>query len=184
MPYGTEIFHCTVKGKVALTFDDGPYIYTAELLDLLKKNNVKATFFIVGNNGGKGIINSPSSPYSDVIKRMYAEGHQIASHSWSHQDLSAATPEQRLAQIIKNEIALADILGFIPTYFRPPYARSNPGLLADLGRLGYHVVGAPNRRGYAGRNSRLWLLRESMSRIGAFGLLMVLQRPDKLRCRY
>lgn len=129
-----------MTGKVALTFDDGPYIYTTEMLDLLKRNNVRATFFIVGNNGGKGQINDPKTGYPAIIQRMIAEGHQVASHSWSHQDLNAATPAQRRAQILNNEIALNDILGVIPTYFRPPMTRCGADCYNDLRSFGYHVV--------------------------------------------
>lgn len=141
VPYGVDISHCSVKGKVALTFDDGPYLYTTELLDLLKSNSVRATFFVVGNNGGKGHINDPSSGYPAIIRRMIADGHQVASHTWSHQDLNAATADQRRAQIINNEIALNSILGVIPTYFRPPNTRCGPDCYNDLKSFGYHVVG-------------------------------------------
>ncbi|KAK3385533.1 hypothetical protein B0H63DRAFT_510320 [Podospora didyma] len=140
VPYGVGISHCSVTGKVALTFDDGPYIYTTELLDLLKQNNVRASFFVVGNNAGKGRINDPSSGYAPIIQRMIADGHQVGSHTWSHQDLNAATREQRRAQIIHNEIALNSILGVIPTYFRPPYTRCAGECLDDLKSWGYHVV--------------------------------------------
>jgi peptidoglycan/xylan/chitin deacetylase (PgdA/CDA1 family) len=140
VPYGVSIIHCAVPGKVALTFDDGPYIWTNDLLDILKSNSVKATFFVVGNNGGKGQINDPSTGYPAVIKRMYAEGHQIGSHTWSHQDLSTLTHQQRMDQIVKNEIAITDILGFFPTYLRPPYESCNSDCLTDLGAMGYHVM--------------------------------------------
>lgn len=140
VPYGVSILHCSDPGKVALTFDDGPYIWTNDLLDILKANNVKATFFIVGNNGGKGQINNPNTGYPLVIQRMYAEGHQIGSHSWSHQDMSTLTHQQRMDQIVKNEMALTDILGFFPTYFRPPYESCNSDCLADLKAMGYHVL--------------------------------------------
>lgn len=139
VPYGISIRTCTVPGKVALTFDDGPYIYTSDLLDLLKTRGVKATFFIVGNNGGKGQINDPKTGYPALIQRMHKEGHQIGSHTWSHQDLSTLTRQQRYDQVIKNEMALADILGFFPTYLRPPYMSCNADCLADLEALGYHV---------------------------------------------
>jgi peptidoglycan/xylan/chitin deacetylase (PgdA/CDA1 family) len=140
VPYGVDISHCSVTGKVALTFDDGPYIYTTELLDLLKSNNVRATFFVVGNNGGKGHINDPSTGYIPIIQRMIADGHQVASHTWSHQDLTAITPDQRRAQIVNNEIALNSILGVIPTYFRPPLTRCDATCYGDLKSFGYHVV--------------------------------------------
>ncbi|KAK0702325.1 hypothetical protein B0H67DRAFT_595485 [Lasiosphaeris hirsuta] len=140
VPNGVDISHCSIIGKVALTFDDGPYIYTTELLDLLKRNNVRATFFVVGNNAGKGQISDASSGYKAIIQRMITDGHQVASHTWSHQDLDAATPQQRRAQIVNNEIALSSILGVFPTYFRPPYTRCGSDCYGDLKSLGYRVV--------------------------------------------
>ncbi len=140
VPYGVDVSRCTVPGKVALTFDDGPYIYTKDLLDILKAADAKATFFVVAANGAKGQIEDPSTGYSDLIKRMYAEGHQIGSHTWSHQDLTAITPQQRRDQILKNEVALTDILGFFPTYLRPPYTTWNQDVINDLRTFGYHNV--------------------------------------------
>jgi peptidoglycan/xylan/chitin deacetylase (PgdA/CDA1 family) len=65
---------------VALSYDDGPYIYTEQLLDTLKQYGFHATFFITGNNNGKGEIDI-TSPYPDLTERMIAEGHQVASHT-------------------------------------------------------------------------------------------------------
>ncbi len=62
--------------NVYLTFDDGPSAYTGELLDVLKKYNVKATFFVTAQNTSKG--------YDDMIKRAYNEGHSIGIHSYTH----------------------------------------------------------------------------------------------------
>ncbi|KAJ5379660.1 uncharacterized protein N7496_002088 [Penicillium cataractarum] len=138
--YGVSIRDCGIPGKVALTFDDGPYIYTSALLDILKEKGVKATFFLVGNNGGKGQINDPKTGYPALIQRMYNEGHQVGSHTWSHADLSTLTRQQRYDQVVKNEIALTDILGFFPTYLRPPYESCNADCLNDLKDLGYHVA--------------------------------------------
>ncbi|KAK5659669.1 hypothetical protein OQA88_877 [Cercophora sp. LCS_1] len=138
--YGVDITGCINAGQMSLTFDDGPYIYTNELLDLLKKNGVRATFFINGNNGAKGQINNPSSGYAPIVQRMVADGHQIASHGWSHQDLVEITPTQRRNQIVYNEIAIADIIGGFPTYFRPPYTSCDAGCYNALGDMGYHVV--------------------------------------------
>ena len=141
MPYGIDLYHCTLNGMVALTFDDGPYVYTPALLDTLASNNVKATFFVVGDNGGKGQIQDPSTGYPAIIRRMVAEGHQVGSHTWGHPDLATITAEQRREQMIMNEIALVDILGYFPTYMRPPYTSWNADTLTELGELGYHVVG-------------------------------------------
>jgi peptidoglycan/xylan/chitin deacetylase (PgdA/CDA1 family) len=129
-----------VPGTVAITYDDGPYIYTTYILDLLKQYNAKATFFITGNNLGKGEIDNAAYPWASIIKRMFSDGHQIASHTWSHQDLSALTTQQRQHQMYANEMALRNILGFFPTYMRPPYSSCTEACQADMARMGYHVT--------------------------------------------
>ncbi|UZP39642.1 hypothetical protein NXS19_007458 [Fusarium pseudograminearum] len=141
-PYDKYIITCTTPGIVALTFDDGPYKYTNQVLDVLKKHNIKATFFITGNNLGKGQIDDHSKPWPKILRRMHSEGHQLASHSWSHQDLSAASDEIRKQQIIYNEMAFRNVLGFFPKYLRPPYGTCSrdSGCLDYVTKLGYHVV--------------------------------------------
>lgn len=71
---------------------------------------------------------------------MHAEGHQIASHTWSHQNASQLTTAQYRNQIIWNEIAINSILGFFPTYMRPPYSICERACQDILSDLGYHVV--------------------------------------------
>ncbi|XXG98712.1 casein kinase 2 regulatory subunit [Hypoxylon texense] len=139
---GAGIYSCENVGDVALTFDDGPEGYTSELLDLLARYNAKATFFITGINNGKGEIDDTSLQWPSVIQRMYSENHQIASHTWSHADLSAVTSARRRDEMIKNEMAFRNILGRIPTYMRPPYSSctEESGCQDDLAELQYHVV--------------------------------------------
>ncbi|KAF2182165.1 carbohydrate esterase family 4 protein [Zopfia rhizophila CBS 207.26] len=142
VPYGgAGIYQCLKAGTIAITYDDGPYIYTAGVLDQFKSYGAKATFFITGNNNGKGAIDNSATAWPAVIKRMYNEGHQIASHTWSHQDLSAITKEQRYDQMIKNEMAIRNIIGKFPTYMRPPYSSctAESGCEQDMADLGYHV---------------------------------------------
>lgn len=167
VPYGQGVYHCEKYGVIALSYDDGPYEYTADLLNLLKaryhlstdathifthitcsdpstnldkKYKAKATFFITGRNLGKGAINNATFPWRNLIKRMIMEGHQIGSHSWSHQRLPEISDAQLDNQIFYNEIALTDILGYFPTYFRPPYSASSDKVDRRLGELGYHVT--------------------------------------------
>ncbi|KAI0880374.1 carbohydrate-binding module family 18 [Annulohypoxylon maeteangense] len=139
---GAGVYDCENEGDVALTFDDGPGEYTSELLDLLEKYNAKATFFITGINNGKGEIDNTSLVWPSVIRRMYSDGHQIASHTWSHADLSTVTSSRRKDEMVKNEMALRNILGFIPTYMRPPYSSCTElsGCQDDMASLEYHVV--------------------------------------------
>ncbi|KAK2626904.1 hypothetical protein QTJ16_004079 [Diplocarpon rosae] len=157
--YGSDgIYDCKMVGDMALTFDDGPFIYTSHILDLLDKYNAKATFFITGNNNGakflserceklltvlgKGQIDNASTEYPALIKRMYDGGHQVASHTWSHADLCNITSAQRKDEMYKNEMALRNIVGVVPTYMRPPYSSCSAacGCEADMVDLGYHVT--------------------------------------------
>jgi hypothetical protein len=70
---------------------------------------------------------------------MVAEGHQVASHTWSHQDLSVITDAQRYDQMVKNEMAIRNIIGKYPTYMRPPYSSCNAACQTVLKNLGYVV---------------------------------------------
>ena len=71
---------------------------------------------------------------------MHVEGHQIASHTWSHQNASQLTSTQYTNQMVWNEIALNSILGFFPTYMRPPYSICEKNCQSILSTLGYHVI--------------------------------------------
>jgi peptidoglycan/xylan/chitin deacetylase (PgdA/CDA1 family) len=137
---GNGIFQCTTPGTVALTYDDGPMTkYTEHILDLLKSYNAKATFFMTGNNNAKGQIDIK---HADTIKRVDAEGHQVASHTWTHSDLSKVSSLDRKNQMWMNEMAIRNVLGKIPTYMRPPYSSctAESGCQQDMADLGYHIT--------------------------------------------
>ncbi|KAG7129928.1 Chitin deacetylase like protein [Verticillium longisporum] len=135
--YGSKIVSCSSPGKIALTFDDGPGTLTAGIVDTLEKNNVKGTFFMVGKNGGDGLT---TGNYDSLLKRMHASGHHLASHSFSHPNFDEIDYDQKVLELEKNEKAFADILGFIPTYFRPPYTACDEECYQALGDMGYHVT--------------------------------------------
>jgi hypothetical protein len=83
-------YECSVPGTVALTFDDGPFNFTSHVLDVLAAYGARATFFITGNNLGKGRIDIEESGWPDLLRRMHFEGHQIGLHvSALHVTLSA-----------------------------------------------------------------------------------------------
>jgi peptidoglycan/xylan/chitin deacetylase (PgdA/CDA1 family) len=123
-----------------VTTDDGPYFYTEALLDTLEAYNFKATFFVTGINNGKGSIDSTSTDWPRLLQRMITDGHQVASHTWSHLDLSTLTAAQQETEMVKNEMAFRNVLGKFPTYMRPPYSSCNALCLQTLARLGYHVT--------------------------------------------
>ena len=137
--YTDDIYTCKKSNVVALTYDDGPYEYTAELLDTLKSYGFTATFFMTGDNLGKGSIDT-TAPWLSIINRMVSEGHQVASHTWSHYSLSNISSSMRIQQMVKNERAIANIIGKYPTYMRPPYSQCDQasGCWQDMQKLGYH----------------------------------------------
>ena len=137
--YDNDISVCTKQKVVALTYDDGPNQYTGQLLDTLKQYGFHATFFMCGNNGGKGEIDV-TNPYPAIVKRMIAEGHQVASHTFSHYDLDDLSRDMRKQQMVKNERAIANIIGKYPTYMRPPYSKCSADCQADMKALGYHRI--------------------------------------------
>ncbi|KAK2614778.1 hypothetical protein N8I77_001580 [Diaporthe amygdali] len=141
VPYGELITTCTEPGTIALTFDDGPWKYTEDLLDILRNYGVQATFFVCGGNmGGDGQITDYGHPH--LLQRMVNEEHQVATHTWAHADLTTVDEHGILDQLLFNEQALVEALGKIPTYFRPPYFSSNEEVLDTVGQLGYHVINA------------------------------------------
>jgi peptidoglycan/xylan/chitin deacetylase (PgdA/CDA1 family) len=123
--------HKGVK-RVALTFDDGPdKKYTPLILDVLKKREVKATFFVVGIQVAK---------YGDVLKRITAEGHAIGNHSWDHADLTKRTAEQVAEQISKTDIAIHKALGTGTDLFRPPYGATDDKVKQSAAAAHQHLV--------------------------------------------
>ncbi|KAH6693770.1 polysaccharide deacetylase [Plectosphaerella plurivora] len=137
--FGQIYYNCITPGQVALTFDDGPYTYTNQLLDVLASYDAKATFFLNGQNFGR---NMDQEPWASMIRRMYEAGHHIASHTLTHADLSTLSSADRAAQMSGNDALIRSIIGVAPTYMRAPYLSCAGECLAELGNLGYHVIDA------------------------------------------
>ena len=114
----------------ALTFDDGPGPYTAALLDLLAERGIAATFFVLGHNAER----RPS-----LIKRMLAEGHEVASHGYAHGDLRRMKPEAQFLDM-KKSLDVLHALGAEVRYFRPPYGRYTPESVAKAEALGMTIM--------------------------------------------
>ncbi|RPA82141.1 glycoside hydrolase/deacetylase [Ascobolus immersus RN42] len=137
LPYGVPIATCKIPGVIALTFDDGPYIYTNALLNMLKAKKAKATFFVNGLNWGPDIMVYDNR---NRINRMRYEGHQIGSHTYNHADLSTLSYAGVQAEMTALEAPLTSILGKFPTYMRPPYLNCANNCPAALNDLGYHII--------------------------------------------
>ena len=110
--------------KIALTFDDGPHpYYTQQLLKGLKERNVKATFFITGQN---------VKAYPEIVKEIYAEGHLIGNHTYSHIQLTSKNEESFKQEILRTNEAIKEVTGQDTIYVRPPYGSWNKEFEKEL----------------------------------------------------
>lgn len=122
---------------IALTFDDGPGVSTPQILDILKDNSAKATFFTVGFNAKR---------FPQFVKRAYDEGHLIGNHSYSHPYMAKIPDARRLREIARTEEAIRQAIcgnepcGFRTSYFRPPYGNRSKSLQNFLSVMGYKMV--------------------------------------------
>lgn len=106
---------------ISLTFDDGPNLgddHTMnDMLDLLEKNDVVGSFFLIGNK-----INDENAK---VIKRAFDMGCDIENHSWTHPAMPELTKEEMIEEYEKCDQAIIKITGKKPEFFRPPYIAVN-----------------------------------------------------------
>jgi len=99
--------------EVALTFDDGPSPkYTPLLLDGLKERNVRATFFLLGQNVKEN---------QELVQRMQAEGHLLGNHTYNHVQLNKIPETTARQEILKTNNEIYEATGKYPEYMRPPY---------------------------------------------------------------
>jgi len=98
---------------IAMTFDDGPSAaLTPKLLDILAAHHIKATFFVLGEMVAE---------HPEILARAAREGHEIASHSWSHPNLGKMSQEGVRSQLQRTDDVIKNATGARPTLFRPPY---------------------------------------------------------------
>jgi peptidoglycan/xylan/chitin deacetylase (PgdA/CDA1 family) len=121
--------------KVALTFDDGPGKATEKILGILKENNIKATFFMLG----VGVQNDPA-----IAKTVLASGHEIANHTYEHINFYAYKGEDKAIKIekelLRGEKIIKDVLGVKPVLVRFPYGYAKPDAIKTAENNGYHVI--------------------------------------------
>ena len=126
-------------GTVVLTFDDGPDPrWTPEILDVLDRHDVPATFFVVGSR----VVENP-----DVVRRIHREGHEIGSHTYSHRHVNGLTDTELEFQLSLTQTALVGTIGERTSLFRPPYSSMASAVdvhdrqrLVDVAEDGYLIV--------------------------------------------
>ena len=132
--------------RVALTFDDGPHpVWTPAVLDVLRRHDVRATFFVIGENVRR---------HPDVLRRIQAEGHEIGCHGDSHAWTTPFFSQPRFeADVRRCLAAVHDVAGVTPRLYRPPIGIRGPGHVGvpernDLLLVGMARRGRDTRRGF------------------------------------
>ncbi|MFD5516135.1 bifunctional polysaccharide deacetylase/glycosyltransferase family 2 protein [Streptomyces sp. NPDC127066] len=136
---GTAKTQSVPKKTIVLTFDDGPTPdWTPEVLKVLKRNGVDATFFLVG---------SMVSRYPGVVKNLVAQGNEVGIHTFTHVDLSYQSTARLQRELKQTQLALAGAAGITTTLFRAPYSSEISAVdnyswpvYKELGGLGYTSV--------------------------------------------
>jgi cellulose synthase/poly-beta-1,6-N-acetylglucosamine synthase-like glycosyltransferase/peptidoglycan/xylan/chitin deacetylase (PgdA/CDA1 family) len=135
-------------GRIALTFDDGPDPHwTPQILDVLRRHNARATFFVVG---------SRVNEHPELVRRILAEGHEVGSHTFTHADIAMLPGWRRELEITLSRKAINGATGRQPTLFRPPFSSGPDALTApDLAAL-HDVAAAGHLAVLADRDTKDW----------------------------
>lgn len=122
----------TSEKIVALTFDDGPDPrFTPKILDILKKNGIKATFFVLGANAQR---------YPWLVEREANDGHLIGVHTWDHPHLTRISSREIADELDRTAEIIARITGPYPRYMRPPYGEMDGRVYRVIHSRGYRIV--------------------------------------------
>lgn len=120
------------RRKIALTFDDGPHPgRTEQILQILREENVKATFFVVGKMVDR---------YPELVWREVNEGHEVESHTYDHLRLPFLKPSQLQDQLTMGAASIQRATGYYPKLFRPPGGQYDEKVLKVARRLGFTMA--------------------------------------------
>jgi peptidoglycan/xylan/chitin deacetylase (PgdA/CDA1 family) len=167
--FDQEKFSVINRGKeVALTFDDGPAEHTETVLDILKRENVKATFFVIGKNIANREI---------LLKRMQAEGHSIGNHSFNHGfnfDWQSLAKMQEEIELTNQTIEA--VTGTPVALFRPPYGVTNPNLAKALRNSNLKSIGWSLRSMDTVAKDKQQLLNKILTKVKAGDIILLHDR--------
>lgn len=122
----------TVEPYIALTFDDGPdKIQTIKVLDILKKYDIKATFFVIGEK-----IEYQKS----TLKKVYEAGHEIGNHFYTHDNIKKLSKEEIRENIVKCNELIFSVTGKMPKVVRPPYGFVTDNLKKVCAELNMSII--------------------------------------------
>lgn len=118
--------------RVVLTFDDGPHPRTTpQILEILRRRNLKAIFFVLGIQAQK---------YPEIVRQIHEQGHIIGNHSYSHKNLAQLNEEKLREELGKTSALIEKITGRRPEFLRPPYGAMNRNVLRVAASEGMGIV--------------------------------------------
>ena len=155
---------CDRQG-VALTFDDGPDPdSTPEILALLAKHGVKATFFVTGRR---------SQRYPEIVAAILSQGHTIGNHSHNHDNFVMCKSARTLRREIADAQQIFHRLGVVPLAFRPPVGITNPKLGKVLDQMGMYALNFSRRAADLGNRRIAHLARRILKGVRANDIIML-----------
>ena len=132
------ITKCKNKGDLALTFDDGLSTVTLDVIEMLKRENVTATFFIIGQTLEQHRIGSHTP--KEVLEMILRNGNEVASHSYSHPNFNDYWPEGIECEMNKTGGLFESLIGRKPRFMRPPFGNASDRTIKALHKLGYFII--------------------------------------------
>ncbi|WUT61587.1 polysaccharide deacetylase family protein [Streptomyces sp. NBC_00683] len=156
---------CRRAKCIALTFDAGPAKDTPHLLDILKEKKVPATFFLLGRDH---VLKHPGT-----VRRIEAEGHEVANHTWTHEILTDREPDEIRAELEKTQLAIERITGRKPRLMRPPQGRTDDtvsGICAELGLS--QILWSATAKDYSTNDSAL-IRKRILDQAGRDGIILL-----------
>ncbi|MBE1530935.1 polysaccharide deacetylase family protein [Actinomadura algeriensis] len=119
------------RGRVELTFDDGPDLYTPQILEVLRAHEVRAVFYVTGEK---------AAARPELVRAIAAAGHRVENHSWNHPHLTDLPSARVREQLARTSAAIEDAGAPRPTLFRPPFGSTDATVEAQARALGMRVV--------------------------------------------
>ncbi|WP_343618334.1 polysaccharide deacetylase family protein [Flavobacterium sp.] len=151
--------------KIAITFDDGPSVYTLEVLQLLKKYNAKATFFCIGKN---------IETHPEILKQIIDDGHLVGNHSYSHSKFFDFYNQDKIRkEIIKTDQLLEQFTRGKINFFRPPYGVTTPSIRRALKVSGHKTIGWNIRSLDGGTKNQELILNRIIKRVSPGGIVLL-----------
>ncbi|WP_412042799.1 polysaccharide deacetylase family protein [Flavobacterium sp. C3NV] len=151
--------------KIAITFDDGPGIFTLEVLELLKKYDVKATFFCIGKN---------IEAHPEILQQIIADGHLVGNHSYSHSKFFDFYNARKIREEIeKTDLLLEKYTSKKINFFRPPYGVTTPSIRRALEKTGHKVIGWNIRSLDGGTKNKELIFNRIIKRVSPGGIVLL-----------